>query len=104
MLKMGESKPWPEALVKITGTRDMSAQPLLDYFQPLITWLERENRENNEQLGWAEAWTPKGKGPGTSEHPRQHLGTRLLWKGGHARPSGTRIATVKRRTQRFEDL
>merc|ERR1712212_1027863 len=59
MLQMGESQPWPEALVKITGTRNMPAQPLLDYFQPLITWLEKENEANNEQLGWADPWTPK---------------------------------------------
>ncbi|XP_038076505.1 angiotensin-converting enzyme-like [Patiria miniata] len=56
MLKMGESKEWPEALEKITGNRTMTAQPLLDYFQPLISWLEEQN--SGEQLGWAEAWTP----------------------------------------------
>ena len=58
---MGSSKPWPEALEKITGTRDMSAAPLIEYFQPLITWLEKENNKANEVRGWEKDWKPKGE-------------------------------------------
>lgn len=58
MLKTGSSKPWPEAMEAITGQRDMSALPLVEYFQPLIDWLEEQNRD--EVLGWEGAtnWRP----------------------------------------------
>ncbi|XP_078661599.1 angiotensin-converting enzyme-like [Branchiostoma floridae x Branchiostoma belcheri] len=56
MLQMGSSQPWPDAMEVITGQRAMSAQPIVEYFQPLITWLETQNV--GETLGWDESWTP----------------------------------------------
>ncbi len=50
MLAMGSSKPWPEALAALTGTRQMDAGPILDYFAPLKKWLDGQNRER--QCGW----------------------------------------------------
>lgn len=50
MLEMGASKPWPDALEAFTGTREMTAKPMLEYFAPLMTWLEEQNR--GEQAGW----------------------------------------------------
>ncbi|KAM8890453.1 LOW QUALITY PROTEIN: angiotensin-converting enzyme [Synchiropus picturatus] len=62
VMKLGFSKPWPEALTMITGQPKMSAKPLMLYFQPLIEWLEKENQNNNEVFGWPEYnWTPSGK-------------------------------------------
>ncbi|NWR35416.1 ACE enzyme, partial [Tachuris rubrigastra] len=58
-LKLGFSKPWPEAMQLITGQPNMSAEALMSYFEPLMTWLERENEKNKEVLGWPEySWTP----------------------------------------------
>lgn len=58
-LKLGFSKPWPEAMQLITGQPNMSAEALLSYFEPLMTWLEKENEKNGEVLGWPEySWTP----------------------------------------------
>lgn len=54
MLKLGSSKPWPDALEAITGSRDMSAEPLIQFFQPLIDWLEEQNRMNGDVIGWDE--------------------------------------------------
>ena len=51
MLKLGSSKPWPEAMEKITGQRHMDAGPLVEYFQPLLECLKREN---GEDYGWDE--------------------------------------------------
>ena len=51
MLEMGMSRPWPEALEAFTGTREMSAEPMLDYFRPLQTWLEEQNE--GRQCGWS---------------------------------------------------
>ncbi len=50
MLSMGASRPWPEALEKLTGQKSMDATALLDYFQPLMSWLERQNR--GAKVGW----------------------------------------------------
>eukprot|EP00064_Thunnus_orientalis_P006861 superscaffoldBa00000734_g6880 len=59
VMKQGFSKPWPEALTMITGAPKMSAQPLMQYFQPLIQWLEAENDRNNDVRGWPEYdWKP----------------------------------------------
>ncbi|XP_077108784.1 angiotensin-converting enzyme isoform X2 [Ranitomeya variabilis] len=58
-MRLGNSKPWPEVMMAITGNTSMSAEPLVEYFKPLISWLEKENRKNSETLGWPEYnWTP----------------------------------------------
>lgn len=51
MLKMGLSRPWPEALAAFTGEREISAQGLLDYFAPLSAWLDQQTK--GERCGWA---------------------------------------------------
>lgn len=59
VMKLGFSKPWPEAMTMITGQPKMSAEPLMNYFQPLIDWLKEENKKNEEILGWPEYdWRP----------------------------------------------
>ncbi|XP_038063858.1 angiotensin-converting enzyme-like isoform X2 [Patiria miniata] len=52
MLKLGTSKPWPDAMEAITGQRSMSADAINAYFAPLMTWLQETNQKNGEQLGW----------------------------------------------------
>jgi len=55
MLEVGMSKPWPEALYQLTGSRQMDATALTDYFAPLKKWLDEQNRGN--VLGWKEGGT-----------------------------------------------
>ncbi len=50
MLSLGASQPWPDALEKMTGTRQMNAEPLVKYFDPLMGWLEEQNKDR--QCGW----------------------------------------------------
>lgn len=50
LLEPGFSKPWPDALEALTGSRIMSATSLLAYFEPLMKWLEEANV--GECLGW----------------------------------------------------
>ncbi|HEY5656477.1 MAG TPA: M2 family metallopeptidase [Myxococcota bacterium] len=50
MLEMGLSRPWPDALEALTGTREMDATAILDYFAPLKTWLDEQNR--GQACGW----------------------------------------------------
>lgn len=50
MLKLGQSKPWPEALAAFTGERRLDASAIAEYFAPLNAWLTRQNR--GQQCGW----------------------------------------------------
>ena len=52
MLSLGQSKPWPEALETLTGEKQMDASALGDYFAPLKTWLDEQNRANHYPVGW----------------------------------------------------
>ncbi|XP_018410702.1 PREDICTED: angiotensin-converting enzyme isoform X3 [Nanorana parkeri] len=58
-MKLGYSKPWPDVMEVITGQRNMSANALLKYFEPLTNWLIEQNQNNKETLGWPEYnWSP----------------------------------------------
>ena len=50
MLAMGASRPWPDALEAFTGTREMSAEPMIEYFRPLLGWLREQNQ--GRRCGW----------------------------------------------------
>ncbi len=52
MLKLGSSKPWPDAMEAISGQRLMTADAINAYFAPLKTWLEETNQKNGEKIGW----------------------------------------------------
>lgn len=50
MLRMGQSKPWPDALEVFTGQREIDASAIVDYFAPLDRWLTGQNK--GETCGW----------------------------------------------------
>lgn len=50
MLEMGASKPWPDALEAFTGERQMNGTAMVEYFAPLMKWLEKQNK--GEKKGW----------------------------------------------------
>jgi peptidyl-dipeptidase A len=50
LLEMGRSRPWPEALAAISGSGEMDASAVLDYFAPLKSWLDQQNA--GRQCGW----------------------------------------------------
>ncbi len=50
MLALGASRPWPEALETLTGGRRIEAGPLLEYYEPLRTWLRKQNA--GQRCGW----------------------------------------------------
>ena len=51
MLKEGSSKPWPETLEKLTGTKQMDASAIIEYFTPLMGYLKEQNA--GQSCGWA---------------------------------------------------
>ena len=50
MLAKGASGPWQDALFELTGTRQMDASAILDYFAPLSGWLKEQNE--GQKCGW----------------------------------------------------
>lgn len=50
MMKLGLSRPWPEALQALTGKKEMDATAILSYFAPLQEWLKKQNA--GQQCGW----------------------------------------------------
>jgi peptidyl-dipeptidase A len=50
MLELGQSKPWQEALFAMTGSREMDASAILDYFAPLRRFLKEQNQ--GKRCGW----------------------------------------------------
>ncbi|HET6603381.1 MAG TPA: M2 family metallopeptidase [Xanthomonadaceae bacterium] len=50
MLQKGQSQPWQRTLKQLTGTEQMDASAILDYFAPLQAWLKERNA--GKQCGW----------------------------------------------------
>ena len=50
MLELGASKPWPDALEAFTGTREMDGTAMVEYFAPLMDWLQERNA--GKACGW----------------------------------------------------
>jgi peptidyl-dipeptidase A len=49
-LEMGRSRPWQDALFALTGQKQMDASAILDYFAPLMKWLDEQNK--GRTCGW----------------------------------------------------
>ena len=50
MLALGQSQPWQDTLEKLTGTREIDAAAITEYFAPLSAWLKEQNQ--GRQCGW----------------------------------------------------
>ena len=50
MLQLGASQPWQQTLKELTGKEQMDASAIIDYFAPLYTWLQEQNR--GKECGW----------------------------------------------------
>src|SRR6185295_17661144 len=50
MLQKGQSQPWPATLKELTGSEQMDASAILDYFAPLNEWLKEQNKD--QKCGW----------------------------------------------------
>jgi peptidyl-dipeptidase A len=50
MLELGLSRPWPDALESLTGSKQMDATAIRDYFAPLQQWLDAQLA--GQPTGW----------------------------------------------------
>ena len=53
MLEAGQSQPWQQTLKSMTGEDHLDAGPMVEYFQPLYTWLKQQNAANKVKVGWS---------------------------------------------------
>ena len=51
MLQLGWKEIWPTAISKLTGRYRIETVALMEYFQPLLDFLKKEN---GEDYGWEE--------------------------------------------------
>ena len=54
MLVLGASRPWKEAMMKMTGQPEMSTKAIREYFEPLEKWLEEQDSAAGVSVGWGE--------------------------------------------------
>ena len=53
MLALGQSKEWQTALEAMTGSRELSGKAMLNYYRPLMDWLDIQN--SGRKCGWEES-------------------------------------------------
>ncbi|XP_031558944.1 angiotensin-converting enzyme-like [Actinia tenebrosa] len=73
MLEAGSSQPWPQTLHHLTGEREMSANAILEYFDPLKKWLFTYRQAHKYPLGWG-----KLKKQGTANGVRKTINNSSL--------------------------
>ncbi|KAI1725833.1 angiotensin-converting enzyme domain-containing protein [Ditylenchus destructor] len=87
-LSMGGAISWVDALERMTGSRQLDAGPLLQYYEPLISWLSNINQHEQVVLGWegtaGEQFTP-------NEIPDLRDGS-VIGEQGQVLPGEDRIA------------
>ena len=52
MLEAGRSEPWPKILKEATGDRELKAEAILEYFEPLRVWLKEQRTLKKYPIGW----------------------------------------------------
>ena len=60
LMELGSSRPWPEALEALAGTRSLDAGAMREYFAPLAAWLDTRNE--GRRCGWAQPEVSLGRG------------------------------------------
>lgn len=52
-MSLGSSKPWREVIGKLLPENPtLSADGLLEYYAPLLSWLEKKNNKSHNKIGW----------------------------------------------------
>lgn len=61
MLERGKREKWSTILKEYTGSGEISARPLLKYFEPLVEWLKKERNTKQYAIGWEEDLSSYGE-------------------------------------------
>ncbi|XP_075170483.1 angiotensin-converting enzyme-like [Haematobia irritans] len=55
MMSLGSSKPWNETLFTILPQKpSLSADALLEYYEPIMTWIREFNKQNEVPIEWSD--------------------------------------------------
>ncbi|KAL8582108.1 hypothetical protein ACOMHN_004028 [Nucella lapillus] len=76
MLSKGSSEVWTVPFQALTGLTNMSAQPLIQYFKPLMTYLQNANKD--EHVGWTEGCPPPPMTPPETDSSARHVSFTFL--------------------------
>ncbi|XP_043654832.1 angiotensin-converting enzyme [Drosophila teissieri] len=53
MMSLGSTKPWKQVVGKILpNNTGLSSLALLEYYQPVLDWLNKYNKDANSKIGW----------------------------------------------------
>ncbi|KAK8737724.1 hypothetical protein OTU49_004209, partial [Cherax quadricarinatus] len=53
-LEKGFSEPWPKVLSELGGSQNMESQHIINYFEPLLTYLDQELLDADQCIGWGD--------------------------------------------------
>ena len=67
MLSRGNSQPWQQTMKELTGTEQMDASAVLEYFSPLQDWLKQQNE--GKTCGWQVPATAASPAPQQTPPP-----------------------------------
>ncbi|KAL3836510.1 hypothetical protein ACJMK2_021936 [Sinanodonta woodiana] len=79
MLQLGRSRPWPELLETLTGSRNLDVAPLLEYFRPLSNWLLQETSSYMQNQEWTDECRDNYNLPNTAAYVLRGNIVFLLW-------------------------
>lgn len=52
-MSLGSTKPWKQVVGKILpNNTGLSSLALLEYYQPVLDWLNKYNKDANSKIGW----------------------------------------------------
>jgi hypothetical protein len=68
-MKKGATEDWRKVLKEATG-EDLSTRAMVDYFQPLMAWLEEQNK--GRKIGWTEEKKIQGREEQEREEQEEH--------------------------------
>ena len=79
MMELGTSKTWKETMMKMTGQPGMNTSAILEYFQPLEKWLDKQNKAAGVSISW-----------NSNENSKEANNEKKIWKEKHLCNSGRR--------------
>merc|ERR1719209_668668 len=104
MLQMGQSRPWMEAMEKMTGQKKMSTKALREYFEPLEMWLKKENKKSGAQVGWGKVNVDAVCKQAKKQVNSGQMGQSRPWMEAMEKMTGQKKMSTKALREYFEPL
>ena len=79
MMELGTSKTWKKTMMQMTGQQEMNTSAILEYFQPLEKWLDKQNKAAGGSISW-----------NSNENSKEANNEKKIWKEKHLCNGGRR--------------